>query len=213
MTPKSPRIRRLEADFLAINKLAAESSIFEFHAAGSLPETYRFVFHGPGTWKTDRNTVAIRQSHEIMVELGAAYPRMMPALNWQTPFFHPNVSSSGVVCLGGYGTNWVPSLRIDELCVMLWDMIRYKNYDVMSPYNREAALWAREQKDFALPLDPRPLRDRVSSPKRETSSSARTQVKPPVVVRVPKHGGASAPMAMSAHPSEPREPGEILFLD
>ncbi len=159
---KSPRIRRLEADFRAITQLDAESTIFEFEAESGLPENYRFVFHGPGTYRTSRNTVAICHQHEIVVELGAAYPRLMPAINWQTPVFHPNISSSGIVCLGGYGTNWVPSLRLDDLCVMLWDMIRYQNYDVESPYNREAALWAREQTDFHLPLDPRPLRNRVA---------------------------------------------------
>ena len=159
---KSPRIRRLEADFRGIQQLSAESTIFDFECSGNIPELYRFFFHGPGTYKTSRNTVAIRDRHEIVVELAAAYPRLMPGISWHSPVFHPNISSSGVVCLGGYGTNWVPSLQLDELCVMLWDMIRYQNYDVESPYNREAAMWAREQIDFRLPLDDRSLRDRVA---------------------------------------------------
>ena len=64
------------------------------------------------------------------------------------------------MCLGGYGTHWVPSLSLDELCEMLWDMIRYRNYDVDSPYNREAALWAKTQTQHFLPVDDRPIRDR-----------------------------------------------------
>jgi hypothetical protein len=64
------------------------------------------------------------------------------------------------VCLGGYSTHWVPSLQLDQLCIMLWDMIRYVNYDVQSPYNREAAAWVREQREWSFPLDPRHLRDR-----------------------------------------------------
>ena len=207
MIRKSPRVRRLEADYLAVNRLAAESTIFEFEASGPLPESYRFVFHGPGTWKTARKTVAIRQQHEVVVELGAAYPRMMPGLNWQTPVFHPNISSSGVVCLGGYGTNWVPSLRIDELCVMLWDMIRYKNFDITSPYNREAALWARDQRDFRLPLDDRPLRDRVSEvPTAAGKADKPAFQKPPVVVEVSAEERASAQ-------SSARHESDIVFLD
>ncbi len=50
-----------------------------------------------------------------------------------------------MVCLGGYGTHWVPSVQLDELCVMLWDMARYYNYDIRSPYNRDAALWVANQ--------------------------------------------------------------------
>jgi hypothetical protein len=42
---------------------------------------------------------------------------------------------------------------------MLWDMARFHNYDIRSPYNREAALWAANQSTFLFPLDPRPLRD------------------------------------------------------
>ena len=56
-----------------------------------------------------------------------------------------------MVCLGGYGTHWVPSLHLDELCIMLWDMARFHNYDIRSPYNREAALWVANQIDVPLP--------------------------------------------------------------
>ena len=65
-----------------------------------------------------------------------------------------------MVCLGGYGTHWVPSLAMDELCVMLWDMARYQNYDIRSPYNREAALWAANQTTFKFPIDGRSSRDK-----------------------------------------------------
>ena len=69
----------------------------------------------------------------MRVTLGASYPRLQPELAWQTPIFHPNISAGGVVCLGGYGTYWVPSLNLDELCEMLWDMVRYANFDVLQP--------------------------------------------------------------------------------
>lgn len=218
---KSPRTRRLEADYRAIQQLAAESTIFEFQASGPMPESYRMIFKGPGTWKTERRTVAIRERHEIVVELGAAYPRLMPGLAWQTPVFHPNISSSGIVCLGGYGTNWVPSLRLDELCNMLWDMIRYENFDIMSPYNREAALWARDQRDFKLPLDDRALRNRVAGDTAEVvMAQSVSYEKPPVVLDVGRRGPVDRPPlyansnndASSQRRSVDNEAG-ITFLD
>ncbi len=109
--------------------------------------------------------VSLSNHHEVLVELGAAYPRMVPNLAWQTPIFHPNISNNGVVCLGGYGTHWVPSLTLSEMCTMLWDMIRYKNFDTESPYNREAAMWAKLQNELAFPLDRRSVRDRISQEK------------------------------------------------
>ena len=212
---KSPRIRRLEADFRAIEQLNAESSIFEFEAAGPLPETYRFFFHGPGTYRTERNSIGLLQKHEIVVELGAAYPRLMPSINWQSPIFHPNISSSGIVCLGGYGTNWVPSLRLDELCHMLWDMIRYQNFDIESPYNREAAQWARDQRDFTLPLDHRTVRDRVQGNESEVVIAEivdpkETQQPPVVLESLPLH--QHVPAASTPPPANKSQDG-ILFLD
>jgi hypothetical protein len=56
----------------------------------------------------------------------------------------------------------VPSLALDELCTMLWDMIRYENFDEKSPYNREAAAWAKNQTFFRLPIDQRPLRNKLA---------------------------------------------------
>jgi ubiquitin-protein ligase len=166
---QSPRVRRLHSDWKAMQQLKAESSILEFRPAGprfSMPaEAYHVRFNGPGLWKpNDSDNVRVRQEHEVVIRLGAAYPRRMPELAWQTPIFHPNISAGGIVCLGGYSTHWVPSLQLDELCVMLWDMIRYQNFDPNSPYNREAAQWSRTQDEYAFPLDDRPLRDLAVHP-------------------------------------------------
>lgn len=162
---KSPRQRRLEADFRSVAELDAESSIFSFEATGEPPTRYRLRFDGPGICRDGNGRIAIVEKHEVIVELGASYPRMVPNLLWQTPIFHPNISNNGVVCLGGYGTHWVPSLTLDEMSTMLWDMIRYKNFDIQSPYNREAALWARDQRVHSFPLDDRDIRDLVNKPK------------------------------------------------
>lgn len=159
---RSPRERRLNSDLRALQQLARESNIIDFEARGNPPEVYRVFFRGTGLWKPqDSADVLVRDNHEVTITLTSAYPRMIPELAWQTPIFHPNISASGVVCLGGYGTHWVPSLMLDELCHMLWDMIRYKNFDIESPYNREAAVWTKQQAHYAFPVDHRPLRNQI----------------------------------------------------
>lgn len=159
---RSPRERRLNSDLRALQDLTQNSSIVRYEAAGDPPERYRIFFQGIGLWRApDSSDVLLRDHHEVAVTLTSAYPRSIPEIAWQTPIFHPNISASGVVCLGGYGTHWVPSLMIDELCHMLWDMIRYRNFDIESPYNREAAVWTKNQAQYAFPLDDRPLRDQV----------------------------------------------------
>ncbi|MDP1562740.1 MAG: ubiquitin-conjugating enzyme E2 [Pirellulaceae bacterium] len=154
----SPRVRRLVADHESVRQLIQQSSILDMSCSGDPAGTYLFRYSGRGLAMDQNGHLKEQWVHEVRVNLGANYPRVMPELHWLTPIFHPNISANGLVCLGGYSTHWVPSLRLDDLCLMLWDMIRYRNFDISSPYNRMAAEWAKTQRHFILPLDPRPLR-------------------------------------------------------
>lgn len=224
----SPRTRRLRSDRKALDQLQADSSIFRFEALGDPADYYKLSFHGKGLWRPDgQASVYPQERHEVHVRLGASYPRMMPELGWKSPIFHPNISASGVVCLGGYGTYWVPSLTLDELCGMLWDMIRYENYDENSPYNRDAAQWLKTQGQYRLPLDVRPLRDRLAGFVPQTVPTA-TLAKPPVArprspaptappVRMPQPRDAASPFRTRGNnPVAQPLPGgsaDVIFLD
>jgi ubiquitin-protein ligase len=155
---ESPRLRRLRNDLAALERLRDESSVLRFRASGKPAQHYVIEFKGKSLARF-RGKVSVSDRHEVEIKLGASYPRTMPEIRWMTPIYHPNISEIGMVCLGGYGTHWVPSLNLDELVGMLWDMARYHNYDVRSPYNRDAALWVANQTTFGFPLDGRPLRD------------------------------------------------------
>jgi ubiquitin-protein ligase len=227
---ESPRLRRLRSDHKALQELAAESSVFSFAGHGDPPELYVVRFAGRGFSRPNPEGDVIYQDlHEVHIRLGAAYPRMMPELAWKSPVFHPNISASGVVCLGGYGTYWVPSLTLDELCTMLWDMIRYENYDEKSPYNRDAANWVKNQIHFRLPIDPRPLRDRKAGYAQTVPMATARPAKPkpaataptspfrppplpatsaiPPIRTQPVHAPRSAPAV-----TEPIE-AEVIFID
>ena len=155
---QSPRMRRLRNDLAALERLQSESSVFRFTSQGDPAQHYRIFFQGRGLWR-DRGKVRVLEKHHVEIKLGASYPRTIPEIRWLTPVYHPNISEIGMVCLGGYGTHWVPSVQLDELCTMLWDMLRYHNYDIRSPYNRDAALWVAQQQTIRFPTDARPLRD------------------------------------------------------
>lgn len=182
---ESPRIRRLRNDAAAMERLRSESSVLRFRSSGRPTQHYIIELRGKSLVRT-RGKVTIQERHEVEIKLGAGYPRTMPELRWLTPIYHPNISEIGMVCLGGYGTHWVPSLNLDELCVMLWDMARYHNYDIRSPYNREAALWVANQSTFRFPLDARPLRDLRAALGRvadEPSAAAERPANAPVTPR------------------------------
>jgi hypothetical protein len=152
-------MRRLRNDLVALERLRSESSIFRFSTqGGDPPQFYRIHFQGRGLWR-DHGKVKPLEKHHVEIKLGSSYPRTIPEIRWLTPIYHPNISEIGMVCLGGYGTHWVPSVQLDELCTMLWDMLRYHNYDIRSPYNRDAALWVAQQQLIRFPTDSRSLRD------------------------------------------------------
>jgi ubiquitin-protein ligase len=154
----SPRTRRLHNDLAALERVRTESSVFDFQTSGNPPHHYQIAFKGKGLWR-DRGKVKLSQTHRVEIKLGSSYPRTIPEIRWLTPIYHPNISEIGMVCLGGYGTHWAPSVQLDELCTMLWDMARYHNYDIRSPYNRDAALWVANQTTILFPTDPRSIRD------------------------------------------------------
>src|SRR3954466_972960 len=182
---ESPRIRRLRNDLAALERLKDESSVLRFRGRGNPVQNYLVEFHGKSLAR-DRGKVVVRDRHEVEIKLGSSYPRTMPELRWLTPIYHPNISEIGMVCLGGYGTHWVPSLNLDELCGMLWDMARFHNYDIRSPYNREAALWVANQTSYRFPLDARPLRDlRAALGRVETEAKAPADPIPPSPAEVP----------------------------
>jgi ubiquitin-protein ligase len=158
----TPRTRRLYSDHEAMKALRDNSSILEYTSFGDPPERYLVTFKGRGLMRrSESETVEVADVHRVEIRLGIDYPRSRPDLQWLTSIYHPNISAVGAVCLGGYSTNWVPSLGLAELCEMMWDMVRMSNYDPKSAYNYSAGRWCETQTQYDFPLDRRTLRDRV----------------------------------------------------
>jgi ubiquitin-protein ligase len=161
---ESPRDRRLRSDLRAITRLKTQSSILDFEGFDNPPNRYLITLRGRGLMQPpNTDEVVYTDFHQVEIRLQNNYPRAKPDLKWRTPIFHPNISALGQVCLGGYSTNWVPSLNLDELCEMLWDMVRYANYDVKSPYNYKAARWVERQRLYEFPSDSRTLKDKLAA--------------------------------------------------
>lgn len=198
-----------------MKKLKEESSIVDFVASGDPPERYTITLNGKGlSRESDYVEPAPIDVHRVEIRLGIDYPRSRPDLQWLTKIYHPNISGVGAVCLGGYGTHWVPSLNLDELVEMLWDMVRYQNYDPKSAYNYQAARWCEQQTKFALPLDPRPVRDRVGATKGDNIIKIQTSAPRPSAVAPapPPPAYTPPPSRPTPHPAEVVEEG-ILIID
>jgi hypothetical protein len=166
----------------------------------------------------------------VEIRLGIDYPRSRPDLQWLTQIFHPNISAVGAVCLGGYSTNWTPSLGLDELCTMLWDMVRFSNFDPKSAYNYAAGRWCETQSQYDFPVDRRPVRDKLNKTvgdnviKLDLTGAEPTKEAPPIekpkeeedILIIDDSTPVPSPQAQRLPPSPPpRRPpdDDILFIE
>lgn len=151
------RETRLRNDYQRIRELVDRSDLIRvLQTDGDPPEKYLVQFSclgiesvGPG------GKPQYRDRHEVSIYLHAEYPLKQPHLKWLTPIFHPNIHSTGAVCIGA----WWPAKTLDELLLTLGEMVQYKNLGPKDPMNSKAAAWAlRHQRLF--PVDQRPLKGR-----------------------------------------------------
>lgn len=85
----------------------------------------------------------IQQKTEVKIELLSRYPFQEPSATIITPIYHPNVYSSGKVCLG---SKWLPSQGLDLLVRRIIQIITFDEtiLNERSPANGQALSWYRD---------------------------------------------------------------------
>ena len=148
------RTRRLRADAEA---MATAFEGFEPIAveplAGDPPEAYRVTYAVHGLERADPGEPRPRGQHAVEIQLTVDYPRMAPKVKMLTPVFHPNIDPASV-CVGDH---WTAGERLVDLVIRIGEMLAYQAYNIQSPLDGEAAMWADLHRD-QLPTDGRPLR-------------------------------------------------------
>lgn len=85
---------------------------------------------------------SVQPETRVRIELLDRYPFVEPNVTVETPILHPNVYSSGKVCLG---SKWMPTQGLDLLVRRLIQIITFDDsvLNETSPANREALEWYR----------------------------------------------------------------------
>jgi ubiquitin-protein ligase len=91
----------------------------------------------------------------LVISLPARYPFVEPTVNVKTPILHPNIYSSGRICLG---MKWIPSFGLDLLVRRIVQIVIYDPtiLNEASPANGDALHWfrqARKTHPSAFPTD------------------------------------------------------------
>jgi ubiquitin-protein ligase len=149
----SVRTRRLMADLQQMRDIFGQGTIIRLKdTQGNPAELYQIEYQISGVERLDRKQPVYRQSHIAEIQMTSDYPRLAPKCRMLTPIFHPNVDETSI-CVGDH---WTAGERLTDLAVRIAEMIAYQAYNVKSPLNAEAAMWADLHPE-QLPTDRRNL--------------------------------------------------------
>jgi ubiquitin-protein ligase len=148
------RIRRLRADALQMSSAFIDFPLIQVRSGGGdPPDSYEVEYRVCGLERGKNDQPIVREHHMAEIRLPAEYPRLAPKCRMITPIFHPNIDASSI-CVGDH---WTAGERLADLVIRIGEMIAYQAYNIKSPLNAEAAMWA-DLHAAELPVDSRNLR-------------------------------------------------------
>ena len=149
----SLRVRRLQADASQLASVFRDfPAIRVCKSAGDPPDLYEVEYRIRGLQRGKREEPEPREEHRVEIRLTSDYPRLAPHCRMLTPIFHPNIDQS-TICVGDH---WTAGERLANLIVRIGEMIAYQAYNIKSPLDAEAAMWA-DLHTAQLPVDSRNL--------------------------------------------------------
>jgi ubiquitin-protein ligase len=142
------RIKRLSSDYEQVLAAFRENPYIRLLATqGNPPEKYTFEIKVAAPVPTADDGFSIGNNHKVEVFLPVDYPRRAPFCRMITPVFHPNIAPEKI-CIGDH---WSAAQSLAQLLVRIAEMLCYQSYNVKSPLNAKAAVWA-QQNVAQLPL-------------------------------------------------------------
>ncbi len=149
------RMRRLKSDHEQMQRAFSKWPHIRIEAStGNPPESYIVEYTLRGLERVPKVKDPVpREKHRVEVQLVSEYPRVGPKCRMLTPIFHPNIDPA-TICVGDH---WTAGERLVDLVVRIGEMISYQAYNIKSPLNGEAAMWA-DLHGGELPIDTRNLR-------------------------------------------------------
>ena len=104
------------------------------------------LFHWVGTISGAVGTAYDGLEYRLSLRFPHTYPFEPPGVTFLTPCFHPNVDTSGVICLDILKENWSAAISVSELLLSILSLL--DNANTASPLNHEAARMYRDAVEY-----------------------------------------------------------------
>jgi ubiquitin-protein ligase len=148
------RTRRLLADAEQVREAFRGFPLIQVRSiTGNPPDRYEIEYHVRSLVRGVPGIPDYRDQHLVEIQLTSEYPRQSPKCKMLTPIYHPNIEPVAI-CVGDH---WTAGERLVDLIVRIGEIIAYQAYNVKSPLDGEAAMWAEQHGD-RFPTDMRELR-------------------------------------------------------
>jgi ubiquitin-protein ligase len=145
----NPRLRRLQADYDSIRETFSGHKRVKVNPVGSRrpPEIYEIEYSVPGL-RLEEGKAITAESHLVELMLPRRYPAEAPYAVPRTPVFHPNIRE--YYCIAD---DWRAGTPIVDVILKMGEMIQWRDYNLASPLNDEAADWAiKEEQSGSFPV-------------------------------------------------------------
>jgi len=102
------------------------------------------LFRWIGTINGPKETVYDGLMYKLSLEFPSGYPYTAPTVKFVSPCFHPNVDTSGNICLDILKEKWSALLDVRTILISIQSLLAEPNID--SPLNVKAAeLWKNQE--------------------------------------------------------------------